>query len=271
MILSALAPSEIAIHATQALREELETFPKPGLVSFVDCGSHPDMDAECFIASIEAIGPFFAEMADAAANGAALPDLQNIGLLAERAMLAATAGRNTHRGAIFCLGLLAAAAGRQHLESRPLPEIVKLRWGKAIPQAKDLPETSPGIFLCRKYGLGGVRSEAALGFPTVQNHGIPALKEASRKGRAAARVQAFFALLENCEDTTLLRRGGPEGQAWARQQARRFLTAGGISNPDWEKIGGEIHRSFVSRNLTAGGAADLLAATILIENIRLVS
>lgn len=266
--LCALSPASIASSVSRALREELETFPKPGLVSLVDNGSHPDMDARCFLDSITAITPSFALMAEAAAHGASLPDLQRIGLSAEHLMLSATAGRNTHRGAIFCLGLLAAAAGCRHLDPSPsLGGIVRSRWGASIPQASSLPPASAGISICRSLGIGGVRHEAALGFPTVYRHGLPAFRAALAHGRPAARVQAFFTLLEHCEDTTLLHRGGTSGRDFARGEARRFLRGGGVADPRWRHAAGEIHRAFIHRNLTAGGAADLLAAVLFIEDI----
>jgi len=268
MILCALSPATIAAAAAQALREELETFPKPGLVSLVDTGSHPDMNAAMFLASIEAVEPGFAQMAEAAAAGAQLRDLQQIGLAMESAMSVATGGLNTHRGAIFCLGLLAAAAGRRHLSPKlSLGEIVVECWGADIPQAQCLPPTSAGISMCQRYHLGGVRQEAALGFPTVYRHGLPALRASASHGRSAARVQVFFTLLAHCEDTTLLKRGGLPGQEFAHQEARRFLQAGGIVNPAWPHLSLAIHHEFIRRNLTAGGAADLLAATLFCEEI----
>lgn len=259
MNLCALSPAFIAESAAHALREELETYPKPGLVSFVDCGSHPDMCADDFLASIAAITPTFARMAEAAEH-ATLTDLQRIGLDAEAAMFAATKGRNTHRGAIFCLGLLVAAAGRRHLEDNAsLGEIVHRRWGPDIPTVHELPETSDGIRLCHRYHLGGVRQEAALGFPTVYRHGLLAWRAVRAQDRSAARVQTFFALLQHCEDTTLLKRGGREGLDFAHHEARRFLAG--------ETTALAIHQEFVRRNLTAGGAADLLAATLFIDEI----
>ncbi|PTX93030.1 triphosphoribosyl-dephospho-CoA synthase MdcB [Spartobacteria bacterium LR76] len=256
---------EIARCAANALREELETYPKPGLVSMVDQGSHPDMDAQCFLASIEAITPGFAEMADCA--GGSLHDLQRIGVEMEEAMQNATSGRNAHRGAIFCLGLLCAAAGERRESAEPLGEIVARRWGAGIPQPDFLDVTSDGIAMCRRYQMGGVRREAALGFPSVYQIGLPAYREALPYGRAAARVQAFFAILEHCEDTTLLKRGGPEGRDFARQCARRFLDCGGVAAPDWWQRAQETHHEFVRRNLTAGGVADLLAATLFVEDM----
>ncbi len=103
--------ARVADMAAAALLAELETWPKPGLVSHVDAGSHADMEADTFRASTAAIRPFLAELAAAGASGAGMAELRGIGLAAERAMLAATGGVNTHRGAIFGLGLLCAAAG----------------------------------------------------------------------------------------------------------------------------------------------------------------
>lgn len=104
-------PAAIAAYAERCLRLEIDTWPKPGLVSHVDSGSHDDMDADTFRHSAAAIQPYFAELAAAGARGADMQMLRRIGLRAEHAMLAATDGINTHRGAIFGLGLLCAAAG----------------------------------------------------------------------------------------------------------------------------------------------------------------
>lgn len=266
MTLCALAPHLIARIAADALLEELSTYPKPGLVSFVDNGSHPGMDAPCFLASIKAISPYFAAIAEAAGNGAMLSDLQRIGLAAEAAMFAATSNRNTHKGAIFCVGLLAAAAGVQHeTPGRSLGEVVVERWGGEIAQASSLPETSAGIAICRRYGIGGVRREAADGFPSIYQRGLPALRLSP--DREASRVQAFFALLDGAEDTTLLKRGGLDGREFAQAKVRAFLDAGGIGNSAWKETAEEIHREFVVRNLTAGGVADLLAASLFVEKI----
>lgn len=101
----------IADQAVLALLHELAARPKPGLVSHVDSGSHTDMDAAMLQASAGALRPFFAKLALAGQDGSNMARLRAIGLRAEAAMLAATGGVNTHRGAIFGLGLLCAAAG----------------------------------------------------------------------------------------------------------------------------------------------------------------
>ena len=94
--------------AETCLRQECETWPKPGLVSHVDSGSHSDMDAALLLRSAAVLRPHFEAMAQA---GAAMPALRRIGIAAEARMMAATGGVNTHRGATFALGLLCAAAG----------------------------------------------------------------------------------------------------------------------------------------------------------------
>jgi triphosphoribosyl-dephospho-CoA synthase len=107
-----LTPASIARCAANALTEELATYPKPGLVSFVDRGSHPDMDAECFLASIEAIKPYFGEMAKAGATGCRLLDLQRIGIAAEESMLDATGGKK-YPSRRHLLPRITSGSGRQ--------------------------------------------------------------------------------------------------------------------------------------------------------------
>jgi triphosphoribosyl-dephospho-CoA synthase len=259
--------------ASAALVAELETWPKPGLVSHVDSGSHDDMDHTTFRRSAAAIRPFFAGLALAAAAGAEMDRLRQIGQEAEEAMLAATGGVNTHRGAIFGLGLLCAAAGAASADGTPLSvagltEIVARRWGGAILRGP-IPLHSNGSGVLRRFGAGGARAEAAAGFPQVREVGLPAL----RHGRAlahdegAARVQAFFALMAEVEDTNLLHRGGAAGLQDAQRAARRFLDAGGVGQGGWEARVVAIHQAFVRRRLSPGGCADLLAATIFLDAV----
>ena len=268
----------IAAEAQRALRLEVETFPKPGLVSHKDSGSHTDMDASTFHASTAALGPFFAELAAAGAEECPMSTLREIGLKAESAMLLATGGINTHRGAIFGLGLLCAAAGAV-LRLRPMSKqpssdkrltlgsVVNQLWGSAIWGGPYL-STSNGTQALRRYGAGGARAEAASGFPSAYQVGLPAL----RLGRVlsggddeAARVQACFALISRVEDTNLLHRGGIDGACFARVAAESFLSSGGVGSPNWRSDATSIHREFVSRRLSPGGCADLLSMTLFVD------
>lgn len=137
------ASRAIASLAADSLRLEVDTWPKPGLVSHRDTGSHRDMDAQTFYRSATAIEPFFRELVAAGMQDADMTALRSIGIDAERAMLTATGGVNTHRGAIFGMGLLCAAAGLRlagHVNhSHSLGVLVSERWGHDIlaPSSRD--------------------------------------------------------------------------------------------------------------------------------------
>lgn len=259
----------IAALASNALLAELATYPKPGLVSPIDNGSHDDMDAAAFRASIAAIEPFFARLALDGGVGEPLAALRATGVEAEAAMLAATGGVNTHRGCIFALGLLCAAAGAG---AGDLARFVRDTWGEAL--AGERPgDGSHGAGAMRRFGVGGARGEAAAGFPAAVQVGLPALREGRRlsshllpqAGEGRTRVHAFFALLAHVDDTNLLHRGGADGLAFARDAAERFMCEGGVGTSDWRERAVAIHRAFVARRLSPGGSADLLAVTLFLD------
>jgi triphosphoribosyl-dephospho-CoA synthase len=265
----------IADQAILALLHELAAWPKPGLVSYVDSGSHTDMDAAMLQASAEALRPSFAGLARAGQDGSDMARLRTIGLRAEAAMLAVTGGVNTHRGAIFGLGLLCAAAGTvaeistggTALAPVRLGEVVIRRWAAEIGRGP-IPLFSHGTAALRRYGAGGARGEAAGGFRSVYEVGWPAL----RRGRSlqpddpdAPPVQACFALVAAVCDTNLLHRGGAGGLRYASETASSFLSQGGVGAPDWRARAAAVHAAFVARRLSPGGCADLLAMTLFVD------
>ncbi|WP_024508884.1 triphosphoribosyl-dephospho-CoA synthase MdcB [Bradyrhizobium sp. ARR65] len=257
--------------ATLCLKLEVETFPKPGLVSHVDTGSHSDMDAELLCRSADTLRPFFRDLAIAGAAGARMERLRAIGIAAERAMLAATGGVNTHRGAIFGLGFLCAAAGYRNAFNirKPLGSLISGRWGEAI-MSGPVPLRSHGALAARRYGAGGARAEAACGFPSVYRIAIPALRAGRRiapHDEEAARIQACMALIAAIVDTNLLHRGGSEGLGFAQACASGFLALGGVGCAGWRARAVKIHQAFVARNLSPGGAADLLAMAMFVDRL----
>jgi triphosphoribosyl-dephospho-CoA synthase len=267
----------LADQAVLALLNELNTWPKPGLISHVDSGSHTDMDATVMAASAKSLRPFFAELARAGQAGAELGRLRNIGLRAESSMLAVTGGINTHRGAIFGIGLLCAAAGavvetslkRSPVAAMQLGNVVRKLWSAQIAQSP-MSRSSHGAMARQRYGVGGARAEAVSGFRSVYDIGWPALK----KGRLlqphdtnAARVHACFALIASVGDTNLLHRGGPKGMHYAAEAATAFLSNGGVGNPYWCARAASVHKAFVAKRLSPGGCADLLAMTLFIDAI----
>jgi len=210
-------------------------------------------------------------LAIAGGAGAGVNRLRAIGIAAESAMLEVTGGVNTHRGAIFGLGLLCAAAGYRWAFGirRPLGKLVAERWGDAI-LSGPVSLRSHGAAAARRYGAGGARAEAACGFPSVYEIAIPAL-HAGRKlapdDEEAARVQACMALIADVVDTNLLHRGGPEGLSFAQTCASTFLASGGVGCFGWRARAAEIHRVFVACNLSPGGAADLLAMAMFVDRL----
>jgi triphosphoribosyl-dephospho-CoA synthase len=268
---SSLDAVAVAASAVSCLMLELETWPKPGLVSHVDSGSHQDMDADTFHASATALEPYFWRLADAGTRGWGMRQLRIIGLEAEAAMLAATSGINTHRGAIFGLGLLCAAAGAvasgRINPALSLGAAVSRLWGNSILNGP-LVLHSNGASVLRRFGAGGARIEAAFGFPSIYDVGLPALRTAAGNAPGdaeAARVEACFALIATLEDTNLLHRGGLRGLRFARRAARSFLDDGGVGGPDWRERARTVHESFVARRLSPGGSADLLAMTLFVD------
>ena len=270
------ASQTIGRYALQSLHQELASYPKPGLVSPVDSGSHKDMDAALFFRSLFSLRKYFCDIALAGTHRASFTLLKQLGITAEERMLKATRGVNTHRGAIFNLGLLAAAAGHLYeaelpLQKDALRDVVVSRWGDAIRQhGKSLPKVSHGSQVAARYGTGGALHEAASGFPHLFEVGLPALQKSIERGvdPNSAAVQCLFSLMEVLPDTNLLYRGGAPGLLFAQESARSFLAEGGVHRPDWLKHAVDIHRQFVDLSLSPGGSADLLAATVFVNRLQ---
>lgn len=259
----------IGATATACLKREVALCPKPGLVSPIDSGAHDDMDAAMMDRSADALEPFFARLAGAGAAGAEMDRLRAIGIEAEAAMMDVTDGVNTHRGAIFGMGLLCAAAGfrQSYAVADTLGAVAAQRWGAGI-VGGPLQLHSHGRAAALRHGAGGARAEAAAGFPTLYTVAVPALVEGRKlaaSDTAAALVHALMTLVARVEDTNLLYRGGADGLAFAQAQAQAFLAAGGCGVAGWRTRAMAIHDVFVARWLSPGGSADLLAMALFVE------
>lgn len=260
--------AEIGRLAVRSLHAEVTLYPKPGLVSLIDNGSHDDMTAATFMRSLFALRHYFVRITRAGSESAPFSVLKQLGVEAEQRMMVATGGINTHRGAIFCLGLLCAAIGRCHAERVVLsPSAIRTmlltRWGGALTEHTQVATASShGLQVAVRYTASGAREEAALGLPSVFDVALPMLQQTLFSGRGwrRARVDALFALMGHISDTNVYHRGGENGAQIVRHHARDFLRRGGTAHPDWEAHAQECHRIFVGRRLSPGGAADLLAA-----------
>ena len=276
--------SEIGKLAHRALIWEANVTPKPGLVDRENSGAHRDMDLKLFLKSADALRPWFA---DCARIGLAMRDaapeqvfarLRKRGIEAEKAMFAATGGVNTHKGALFSLGILCCAAAMAG-EGASVPAILDRAAMLARPSLDDLTELRPedahtgGEVQYLSSGRTGVRGEAAAGFPHARDCGLPALEEALRRGVDAglkgdalfnrACLHALLALMARVEDSNILRRSGPEALRSVQSRAEA-LRMRGFGMDDLRRMNDD----FVRENLSPGGSADLLAITIFLYDIQ---
>jgi triphosphoribosyl-dephospho-CoA synthase len=268
------ALQRIGRSAVVALYDELTLYPKPGLVSLVDAGSHGDMNAATFMRSLFALRHYFPHIVAAGARNLDFNALEQRGIEAERAMLCATGGINTHRGAIFSLGLLCAAAGRLLAEGeRATPTALRAgllaRWGRPLRERCRLGGDSNGHGVARRFGLRSAGEEAAAGFPVLFEVTLPALQRARAKGlsRQRSQLQALMQTMTVLDDTNLAHRGGIAGLRWAQQRAREFVDAGGAAQPAALEQAKALHVEFVARRLSPGGCADLLAAACWVDRL----
>lgn len=270
-----LTPAAIGRAATLSLHDELSLAPKPGLVTLIDSGSHDDMDAHTFMRSLFSLRRYFAQIAEAGFGGADFGVLERCGIAAEARMLAATGGVNTHRGAIFMLGLLCAAAGAALRERGGAPHSDQLRdalrrhWGDALARRSQRPPTLPGGIAARRHGLRSASEEAALAFPVLFETALPALTAGLARGLTPhqARLDTLFHIMAVLDDSNLAHRGGLAGLLHAQDAARNFLDKGGVVRPDGIQHAQAIADDFVARHLSPGGAADTLAAACWITRV----
>lgn len=260
--------------AVDALIDEADLSPKPALVDRRGNGAHTDLHLGLMHASALALWPAFKEMAKAALafGEVGLPlreALGRIGREGEQAMLATTAGVNTHRGAIWALGLLVAAAA---LEPRSTGAgSVALRAARlALLEDRYAPRPlSHGAQVALRYGVRGAREEAQQGFPAVLQWGLPQLKRSRAQGHGEqnARLDALLAIMSRLADTCVLYRAGEQGLQAMQQGAQAVLDAGGSASLAGRRRLHELDLQLLTLNASPGGAADLLAASLLLDRI----
>jgi triphosphoribosyl-dephospho-CoA synthase len=274
--------------AVAALIDEVTLTPKPGLVDLRSRGAHRDLSWDLMCHSAWALHPTFLAMAQAGyqfGNSAAalsgnsadalLPLRETIGAIGrrgEQAMLDATGGVNTHRGAIWALGLLVTAAAQGQSQH---PHAVAARAG-ALARVNDrfAPANTGnnGERVRREHGVGGALGQAQAGFPHALDIALPALLAArdGGSGEDAARLAALLAIIAELDDTCVLSRGGAAGlqavQAGAASVLAVFIVSGAASASGKLALQ-RFEQDLLARNLSPGGAADLLAATLLLDSI----
>ena len=260
-----MTSADIGKAAREALEREVLLTPKPGLVDTANSGAHNDMDKGTFLRSAAVLEPWFQGMAE---RGEALPNespadllaaLRPMGIRAEADMYAATNGVNTHKGALFSLGLLCAAAGRLKGQGRPLTEENLCSLCAEMTAGITLREMhtadTNGLRVHAAYGAKGVRGEAESGFASVRELALPLLN------RENGAYLALLNLIAHVRDTNVLHRAGEEGLFWLQNRAKTLLEAFSISALE------QLDRECIERNISPGGCADLLAIAFFIQSV----
>ena len=260
-------PYLLASLAERALTLELETPLKPGLVCPESPGAHRDMDAATMRKGIAAIRPFFPAMATAATAD----ELRQLGLDAEAAMLAATGGVNTHRGAIYAIGLALNACGR-YPELPDISEAIS-RMARCIldhtPQT-DGPQAAS--VAARRIALGGYRPLFEDWLPYYRSQvGQEPLSEAlARTGTPSdahvyARQKTLLRIMSTLDDSCVTRRAGAARAEAVKAEAAEL--SGLLAHPGQKDLLKTLCERYAAEGISPGGAADMLALTLFFDSI----
>lgn len=257
--------SELAHLSERALIEEVTLSPKPGLVDTLTNGSHTDMDYHLFIRSAKSLTPYFAEMAEAAWGSAIDQGLREeiamIGREAEAAMFAATNGVNTHKGAIWTMGLLISVVS-QHLSQ--YNEIQLEHFFEDIERLVSFADNSyqkdtetHGDVVKKKFGKGGAFLEASQGFPHIQIALDEYYQCPTTEKKTDKQLRMLLRLMTTLDDTCILYR---KDETVLRQF--QYL-AKAANQPSLKNKAFDTLIAFCEEeNISPGGSADLLAGAI---------
>jgi triphosphoribosyl-dephospho-CoA synthase len=264
---------DLSTLAVSALLDEAELTPKPALVDRRGSGAHYDLDLARLRRSAQSLSEGFADMAKAARiEKSPLRLREQIGQVGrdmERRMLTATGGSNAHRGAIWALGLLVAAAAQDRSE-RKVARIAAT--AAAIARLPDKFAPRPltnGEQVRLRFGATGARGEAQAAFPHVLGLGLPTLRAARERGAPenCARLDALMAIMASLDDTCLLHRGGVAALETAKAGARAVLAAGGTAAQAGQERLLRLHDELMALWASPGGSADLLGVTLFLDRL----
>lgn len=268
----------IGAMAAKALLYEVCITPKPGLVDRANSGAHRDMDIFAFLGSTAVLQPYFTRCAKIGMETREISPEETFqrirlaGMLAEQEMFRHTGGINTHKGAVFSLGLACAGAGRLGGETPMKPAAIL---DQCAQMARDItlrdfrsitPENAQtaGERLYARHGITGIRGQAERGFPGAACIGLPVLEKGLELGLGIDRAGAatLLAILASSDDTNLIARSDRQTQQQVARDIARLLEEDPY--PDSDALA-RLDQSFTARNLSPGGSADLLALTLFVH------
>lgn len=245
--------------AQRSLQRELDTTPKPGLVDRNNSGAHKDMDYGTMVKSILSLRPYFTRLAVESVAGVDPVKVKEIGLEAEKAMLEATGGVNTHKGALFCIGLSVAVASRLasmngKVDEASFRELLSVT-AQGIPSAKD----THGAEAIKTYGVSGALDNARKAYPELFEDWLPYYNSLSSDQYRDHKT--LLKIMTTLEDTNILHRTGNTGLAQAKADAAALLADFSVEGLV------ALDRKYTVSNISPGGSADMLSLTIFISNL----
>ena len=262
--------SRIGTLALEAMLVEVSVTPKPGLVDRNNSGAHRDMGFFTFIRSAASLRKYFEEFANIGRSNHTdkiFPLIRKCGIEAEKEMFKATQGINTHKGEIFSLGVLSAAAG--HLEENITGEKILSLAGEIcaglcemdFAGVHDKAQLTKGERVYIEHGITGIRGEAEAGYPVIRDVALPAFKQYLAKGLSLNDALAFtlIHIIANSYDTNIISRHDLNTAKRVMTLAQNMLA----SDLSLEKIY-ELDQKFIDAYISPGGSGDLLAVTYFI-------
>lgn len=255
-------PYIIAHLATQALQAELDTTPKPGLVDKDNNGAHHDMDYALMQRSIDTLHPYFVKLALLGCADA-LPthtSIRDIGIEAEKAMLSATNGVNTHKGALFSMGLAVVAAAHEK-NTDSLQTTIKAL-AASFPDTNGTHGSKAKLLSKGTTAIKGALDNAHEGYEMLFAEWLPFYIERRKERDAHTLHKTLLRIMCDLDDTNVIYRTDLATAEEVKQEARALLDS--FSKAALK----DMDRHYTTRNISPGGAADMLSLTVFIGSIQ---
>ena len=255
-------PYIIAHLATQALQAELDTTPKPGLVDKDNNGAHRDMDYALMQRSIDTLHPYFVKLALLGCADA-LPthtSIRDVGIEAEKAMLSATNGVNTHKGALFSMGLAVVAAA--HEENTDSLQATIKALAASFPDTNGTHGSKAKLLSKGTTAIKGALDNAREGYEMLFAEWLPFYIERRKERDAYTLHKTLLRIMCDLDDTNVIYRTDLATAEKVKQEARALL------DNFSETALKDMDRHYTTRNISPGGAADMLSLTIFIGSIQ---
>lgn len=260
----------LAKMAIRALYFEVKAYPKPGLVSFIDSGAHHDMNGATFYRSLFTLRHYFYQISKKGLSNNSFEELKQIAINAEQRMFERTLGVNTHRGAIFALGLICVSVMRiAQVKAYFTPIDVHLQllndWPIHLKNHAGHPD-SHGALVRRKYKIIDATQMAIQGYALIFQL-LPVFIELFIETQSLDTVCLFaYAQLLGCiDDTNILYKKGKIGLDYAKCQAKELLAIRCLQTRKQRAL--EIHQFFSEIGISPGGVADLISVLLFLGQL----